>query len=145
LDELKNKSAVKKVFLAALIILVFISFFIFSSCKQEPFLVEKIILSKGLDSNNNPTEETDSFQGGTKEIYLVIRIQNMKSSDSITVKWTYLDEGLEIDSKSFTPEEKFNGNKIFIIKIAQGFPFGNYEANIFVNGSNYKTIPFTVK
>jgi hypothetical protein len=48
----------------------------------------------------------------------------MKKTDNISVKWTYLDKDLEIDSKSFAPESDFTGNKIFKIKISQGFPFG---------------------
>jgi hypothetical protein len=68
----------------------------------------------------------------------------MKNTDNISIKWTYLDKGLEIDSKSFTPENDFTGNKIFKIKISQGFPYGKYEVRTFLNGTHIKTIPFKV-
>lgn len=124
------------------VIFVFISA---AGCfRQEPIAIENMILAAKVDDNGNPTEETQNFKENTKEIYLVIKVKNMQNTDNITVKWTYLDKGLEIDSKSFTPESKFTGNKIFKIKISQGFPFGNYEVRIFLNGTQLKTIPFKV-
>lgn len=124
------------------VIFVFISA---AGCfRQEPLAIENMILAAKVDDNGNPTEETQNFKENTKEIYLVIKVKNMQNTDNITVKWTYLDKGLEIDSKSFTPESKFTGNKIFKIKISQGFPFGNYEVRIFLNGTQLKTIPFKV-
>jgi hypothetical protein len=116
-----------------------------SACmKVEPVSIESIILSGSVDANGNPTTETASFNEGVKEIYLVIKLSNMKNTDNTSVKWTYLDKGLEIDTKSFTPESTFTGNKIFKIKISQGFPFGNYEVRVFLNGAQIKTIPFKV-
>ena len=69
----------------------------------------------------------------------------MKATDNITAKWTFLDEDIEIDSKTFNPEKKFSGSHVFKIKISQGFPFGNYEVRIFLNGRELKTIPFKVE
>jgi len=132
--------------------LIFLTFIIaisagiaLSGClKVEPVSIENIILSGSVDANGNPTAESNSFNIGTKEIYLVIKLSNMKNTDNISVKWTYLDKGLEIDNKSFTPESGFTGNKIFKIKISQGFPYGNYEVRVFLNGVQVKTIPFNV-
>ena len=116
-----------------------------SGClKAKPVSIENIILSGSVDANGNPTAESGNFNVGIKEIYLVIKLSNMKNTDNISVKWTYLDKGLEIDSKSFTPENEFTGNKIFKIKISQGFPYGNYEVRAFLNGTHIKTIPFKV-
>ncbi len=115
------------------------------ACSEKPVEIQDIILSKNVDANGNPTEESDIFASGTKEIFLVIKVTDMKATDNITAKWTFLDENIEIDSKTFTPEEKFSGNHIFKIKISQGFPFGNYEASVFLNGRDLKTIPFKVE
>ena len=136
----------KKILLIILTFLIIISGGLMSSgcLKVEPVSIETIILSGSLDANGNPTEESDNFNEGIKEIYLVIKLHDMKNTDNISVKWTYLDKGLEIDSKSFTPENDFTGNKIFKIKISQGFPFGSYEVRVFLNGTHVKTIPFKV-
>jgi hypothetical protein len=116
-----------------------------SGClKTVPVSIESIILSGSVDDNGNPTAQSDSFNEGIKEIYLVIKLHDMKNTDNVSVKWTYLDKGLEIDSKTFTPENDFTGNKIFKIKISQGFPFGNYEVRVFLNGIEIKTMPFKV-
>ena len=129
-----------------LILIISITSLIFANgcLKEEPASIDEIILTSNLDANGNPIDETDKFKEGTKEIYLVVKVKNMQKTDNISVKWTYLDKGLEIDSKSFIPEDKFNGNKIFKIKISQGFPYGNYEVKVFMNGSQVKSIPFKV-
>lgn len=136
----------KKILLIILTFLIILSGgLMLSGClKVEPVSIENIILSEGVDANGNPTAESGNFIEGTKEIYLVIKLHNMKNSDNISVKWTYLDKGLEIDSKSFTPENDFTGNKIFKIKISQGFPYGSYEVRVFLNGTHVKTISFKV-
>jgi hypothetical protein len=137
---------IKKILLIFLTFIIVISVGIaLSGClKTEPVSIESIILSGSVDANGNPTAESGSFTEGIDEIYLVIKLSNMKKTDNISVKWTYLDKDLEIDSKSFTPEDDFTGNKIFKIKISQGFPFGNYEVRVFLNGAQVKTIPFNV-
>ena len=136
----------KKILLIILTFLIIISGGIVSSgcLKVEHVSIENIILSGSVDANGNPTAESSNLNVGTKEIYLVIKLSNMKNTDNISVKWTYLDKGIEIDSKSFTPENEFTGNKIFKIKISQGFPYGNYEVRVFLNGGQVKTIPFNV-
>ncbi|HAX17913.1 MAG TPA: hypothetical protein DCY00_04890 [Actinobacteria bacterium] len=116
-----------------------------NGCSEKPLEIQDIVLSKNVDVNGNPTEAADTFASGTKEIFLVIKIENMKTTDNITAKWTFLDENIEIDSKTFIPEEKFSGNHVFRIKISQGFPFGNYEATVFLNGKQLETIPFKVE
>jgi uncharacterized protein YfaS (alpha-2-macroglobulin family) len=114
-------------------------------CSKKPVEIEDIILSKNVDVNGNPTEATDKFPSGTQEIFVVVKVKNMKTTDNLTIKWTFLDEDIEIDSKTFIPEQSFSGNHVFKIKIAQGFPFGNYEASIFLNGKQIKIMPFKVE
>ena len=136
----------KKILLATLtfLILITVGFMLPGCIKTEPVSIENIVLSGSVDDNGNPTAQSDNFNEGIKEIYLVIKLHDMKNTDNVSVKWTYLDKDLEIDSKSFTPEKDFTGNKIFKIKISQGFPFGNYEVRVFLNGIHTKTIPFSV-
>ncbi len=131
-------------FITILIISMIIPVFATGCFKKEPVSIENIILTGSIDENGNPTAETDSFDESTKEIFLVIKIKNMKKTDNVSVKWTYMDKGLEIDSKSFAPDSNFTGNKIFKIIISQGFTFGNYEVRVFLNGSQVKNIPFKV-
>jgi hypothetical protein len=136
----------KKLFLTlTLITILFLAIPLNGCIKEQPVSIESIILAESLDNNDNPIAETDTFKEGTNEIFLVIKIKNMKPTDNLSVKWTYLDKDLEIDNKSFMPESKFNGNKIFKIKISQGFPYGNYEVKVFLNGLQIKSIPFKVK
>lgn len=116
----------------------------FNGCSQKPVEIQDITLSKNVDINGNPTEITDIFASETKEIFLVVKINNLKTTDNLTVKWTFLDKDIEIDNKTFTPEKDFSGNHVFKIKISQGFPFGNYEASIYLNGKLVKTLSFKV-
>ncbi|MCL4386633.1 MAG: hypothetical protein M1479_01905 [Actinobacteria bacterium] len=135
----------KTLLLILILVISIISLIFANGClKEEPVSIDGIILTANLDANGNPTAQTDTFKEGTKEIYLVIKVKNMQKTDNISVKWTYLDKGLEIDNKSFMPENKFSGNKIFKIKISQGFPYGNYEVKVFMNGLQIKSIPFKV-
>ncbi|MCX6384942.1 MAG: hypothetical protein NTV16_10800 [Actinobacteria bacterium] len=127
-----------------IIISIFFAFSVPGCMKAEPVSIENIILAASVDANGNPTAETSDFKEGTKEIYLVIKVKNMQKTDNISVKWTYLDKGLEIDSKSFTPEGKFTGNHVFKFKVTQGFTFGNYEVRTFLNGTQIKTVSFKV-
>ena len=106
--------------------------------------IDNIILSGSIDANGNPTAESSSFNAGTKELYLVIKLSNMKNTDNISVKWTYLDKGLEIDSKSFTPQNNYTGSHTFKIIMSEGFPYGNYEVRVFLNGVHVKTVSFNV-
>jgi len=146
---MKKNSSIKpfRIILLNIFVLLFVSGFIFSmfGCSKKPVEIEDIILSKNVDVNGNPTEATDKFPSGTQEIFVVVKVKNMKTTDNLTIKWTFLDEDIEIDSKTFIPEQSFSGNHVFKIKIAQGFPFGNYEASIFLNGKQIKIMPFKVE
>jgi len=136
----------KKISSIALILAVIVLVGVTSSgcLKAEPVSIGTIILSASVDANGNPTAESASFNAGTKEIYLVIKLHNMKNTDNLSVKWTYLDKGLEIDSKSFTPANNSTGSHTFKIIMSEGFPFGNYEVRVFLNGTQVRTIPFMV-
>jgi len=136
----------KSIYLLTIILItgVLTSVLMTGCMEKDPVSVESIILTNSVDDNGNPTAETESFKEGTKEIFLVIKVKNMQKTDNISVKWTYLDKGLEIDTKTFTPEGDFTGNKIFKIIISQGFPYGNYEVRVFLNGAQLKTVPFKV-
>ncbi|MDD3520293.1 MAG: hypothetical protein PHU65_03530 [Actinomycetota bacterium] len=146
---MNKKSFLKSIYLKAIFIpalcILLIMLPLLNGCSKKPVEIQNIILSKNVDINGNPTEESDVFASGTQEIFLVIKITDMKSTDNITAKWTFLDENIEIDSKTFIPEEKFSGNHVFKIKISQGFPFGNYEVSVFLNGKQVKTISFKVE
>ena len=127
-----------------LAIIIFIGIASSGCMKSEPVSIETIILSASVDANGNPTAESGNFNAGTREIYLVVKLRNMKNTDNLSVKWTYLDKGLEIDSKSFAPENNSTGSHTFKIIMSEGFPFGNYEVRVFLNGTQVRTIPFTV-
>ncbi len=140
-----NLKNLLKFFILVFVFIITISFaFALTGCVEKTVEVEKITLSKNVDINGNPTEESNSFKEGTKEIFLVTKVKNMKPTDNLTVKWVYLDKNLEINSKTFIPNKEFSGNHVFRIKIAQGFPFGDYEVSVFLNGTQLKTLPFKV-
>ena len=139
-----KQSARLKITVFFLLLLVINALPVLNSCTKKFVEIKDIILSKNVDANGNPTEATDLFPSETKEIFLVIKVNNMKTTDNLTAKWTFLDKNVEIDNKTFVPEKSFTGNHVFRIKIAQGFPFGNYEVNVFLNGNLIKTLPFKV-
>jgi hypothetical protein len=115
------------------------------SCAMGPVEITDVVMCKSVDSNYNPVDPTTVFPSGTTDIYAVVKIKNMTPEDKITVKWNYLETGEEANTTEFTTDESFSGNVSFSLTIEEGFPAGNYNAVVYLNGEEFKTLEFSVE
>jgi hypothetical protein len=114
-------------------------------CAMGPVEITDVILCKSVDSDYNPIDPTTAFPSGTTDVYAIVKIKNMKPEDKITVKWNYLETGEEANTTEFTTEEPVSGNVCFTLTIEEGFPAGKYNAVVYLNGEEVKTVEFSVE
>jgi len=129
-----------------ILIIVLASLFLFSiSCAPEPFSIESVDISKDVGQDFAPVDIMDEFPTGTSIIYVSVKVNNMSPEDKLTVTWTYLETGDEINTTDFSPDETGSGYIGFNIKVDQGFPAGAYNAAVYVNDELYETVEFSVR
>jgi len=133
-----------KIRTTALITIILVSLFLIS-CAPEPLSIGSITVCKDVGEDSSPVNPTDEFPPATSVIYISIEVNNMAVEDKITVSWNYLETGDEINTTYFTPEESGSGYIGFNIMLDQGFPAGEYNAEIYLNDQIYETVSFTVK
>ncbi len=132
-----------KIFLAILLTIVIA---IFPGCStQKPLSIEGIYLAESIDENNAPEKLPNIFPAKSKNIYLSINVENITPDDKIKVIWTYLDTGDIIQEQSSNIDKKGSGFISFNISISEGFPSGDYTAEIFLNGEKIKDLEFSVE
>lgn len=127
-----------------IILLILISIFALISCTIKDISIENIGLSKNISEDGKPVEVSIEFDRQTSEIYLTMEVKNMSKDDVLSISWFYLDEDLKLGTRTFSPEDNFTGNKVFMIKISEGFPPGNYTATLSLNDAEVKRINFLV-
>ncbi len=127
-----------------IILLILICIFALTSCTVKNISIENIGLSKDINEDGKPVEVTIEFDRETSEIYLTMEVKNMSKDDVLSISWFYLDEDLMLGTRTFSPEDNFTGNKVFMIKISEGFPPGNYTATLSLNDDEVKRITFLV-
>ena len=129
--------------LLALTVIVLSLFLI--GCSQEPVSIESITISRDIGEDFVPIDPTDEFALGTSVIYISVKVKNMTPEDKLTVVWNYLETGTEISITDLFLDKRGSGFQCFPLKSAQGFPSGNYNALIYLNGELYETLKFLVK
>lgn len=107
--------------------------------------IAEMVICKNVDSNYAPVDPTFVFDAGTNSIFLSVKFTNFKTTDTLKVKWTYIDTNSELIIQEFSPPEYSSGYHSFNIAIADAFPAGKYNAMVEFNGDTVKTIDFSVK
>lgn len=113
---------------------------------SKSFSVSDAVTCKSLDSDKKPVDPTDIFEAGTKEISLSLIVHNATTKDKVTVKWNYLSTNEVVNTTDFVSTQELEANYLgFYITLDQGFPAGNYNAEIYTNDKLAQTVNFSVK
>lgn len=127
-----------------IIALLLLAFFMIG-CSEQPLTVEGAYVCKSINENNSPDELPNIFPADITDIYLSVKIKNITPDDQLKVKWTYLDTGDVIEEQTSRVESKGSGYISFNISISEGFPAGNYKAEVFLNQELTEEINFSVQ
>ncbi|MBN1152709.1 MAG: hypothetical protein JXA58_05800 [Dehalococcoidia bacterium] len=103
----------------------------------------------GVDGDSKPLNPTDEFSVNTPEIFCSVKLSNAPDDTEVLAEWVYVKgeaEGVEdyvIDTVSVTA-----GGTVYmwfsLERPDTGWPVGEYELNLSVDGKKKETVPFTV-
>ncbi|MBN1298934.1 MAG: hypothetical protein JW997_04535 [Actinobacteria bacterium] len=113
--------------------------------KEGPPEIENVVLCKNVDEDFAPLEPTDIFAQGTNSIYLSVQFKNFTDKNSLKVIWSYQDTGNELATQVFTPDRQGSGYYSFNIKISTSFPPGNYNAKVYFDQKQVKSLDFKIE
>jgi len=116
-----------------------------TGCTGGPVEITDVVMCKDLDSNYEPVDPATAFPLGTDTIHVSVKVNNMSTEDKITVKWNYLETGKELSATEFTTEKPGSGYIDFSLTSEGGFPAGRYNAVVYLNGEEVKTVEFSVE
>jgi len=128
-----------------IVILLIILAITFIGCSPQPVSIESIYICESISENNSPSEEQSIFPAETKNIYLSVKVKNITPEDELKVIWTYLDTGDVIEEQISKVDKAGSGYISFNIHIAEGFPSGNYKADVYLNGELIEELDFSVQ
>jgi hypothetical protein len=104
----------------------------------------------GVDSEAKPLNPTDEFGVNTPEIFCSVKLSNAPDDTEISSEWIYVKgevEGVE-DYVIDTVPLMADGTQYLrfspVTPPTDGWPVGEYELNLYVDGKKKVTVPFTV-
>ena len=110
---------------------------------EEQVEVTGISLGTAVGADKRVTGATDTF-GPTDTIYVSVETEGVAPSASLTARWTY-EDGQVVDetTRSIAP----NGPEVteFHISKPDGWPAGDYQLEVFVDGRSVEKKKFEVK
>ena len=105
--------------------------------------VTEVSLGRAIGADKTVTEPTTTF-GPTDTIYASVRTEGTAASSMISARWTF-EDGQVVDesSQSIAP----TGPEVteFHVSNPAGWPVGNYEVAISLDGQPVETQSFTVE
>jgi hypothetical protein len=113
--------------------------------------LSEITMAKSIDEiTYEPIEKTDTFSTDTSEIFLSAKFSNAPSETEITSEWVYVEGEVE-DLKDYlidTTSIEVSGTDYLFFSMPspdQGWPIGQYEVILYIDGQESATVPFTVQ
>jgi hypothetical protein len=113
--------------------------------------LSEITMAKGIDETTyKPVEKTSTFSVDTPEIFLSAKFSNAPADTEIKSEWVYVEGEAEelrdylIDSVSID----VSGTDYLFFSMPmpqQGWPRGQYEVTLYIDGKEAETVPFTVQ
>ncbi len=106
-------------------------------------------MATGVDSESKPVGATDVFDANTPEIFCSVKLSNAPSDTEVLSEWVYIKGELEgvtdhvIDSFPVLTD----GTRYIEFSMTRpdnGWPTGEYEMVLYVDGKAKVTLPFTV-
>lgn len=114
-------------------------------CSPEPVSIESIHLLESLDEEMGTQQQTGNLPAEINNIYLSVKVNHITPEDEIKVVWTFLDTDNIIDEQISSVDQAGSGYVNFNIHIAEGFPSGNYTADVYLNGTHEQKLDFSVQ
>ncbi len=106
-------------------------------------------MATGIDSESKPVGATNVFEANTPEIFCSVKLSNAPSDTEVLSEWVYIKGELEdvtdhvIDSFPVVTD----GTRYIEFSMTRpdnGWPTGEYEMVLYVDGKEKVTLPFTV-
>jgi hypothetical protein len=105
--------------------------------------VTDVTLGRAIGPDKAITDKTDDFKPADT-IYASIATDGTAKSTSLRARWTYQDGQVVDDStRAIAPNNKERTE--FHIAKPDGWPAGNYQVEVFVDGRSVETKKFEVK
>ena len=106
-------------------------------------------MALGVDADNRPVNPTTVFAVDTPEIFCSAKLSNAPADTEITSSWVYVSgeadlTDYEIDSYTLTAD----GTRYVEFSLSvpdTGWPRGNYQLVLSINGKENETLEFTVE
>lgn len=107
-------------------------------------------MTTGVDADMRPLNTTDVFTSDMSEIHCSVKLSNAPDDTEVKAEWIYLHgerEDLDnylIDSTIVITEDT-RYLHFFLTSSENGWPIGEYEVLLYVNGKQVMSVPFSVK
>jgi hypothetical protein len=113
--------------------------------------LSEVTMAKGVDETTyKPVDKTDTFSPDTPEIFLSAKFSNAPSETEIASEWVYV-EGEVADLKDYLIDSisiDVSGTDYLYFSMPvpdQGWPQGQYQVILYVDGEEAETVSFTVE
>jgi len=105
--------------------------------------VTDVTLGRAIGGDKAVTDKTDNFKPNDT-IYASVATEGTAASASLRARWTYGD-GQVVDETTRTIAPNGRAMMEFHIAKPDGWPLGNYQVEIFLDGTSAETKKFEVK
>lgn len=105
------------------------------------------VMARGVGSNNEPIDVTDSFSTSEDVIYCVVPANRIDAGTTFYARWIYQNEPFE-DTPTITADKDYSDTYIEFHIEPKDFGVlekGDYSCKIYVNGNPVQTVEFQVK
>lgn len=100
-------------------------------------------LGRAAGGDGSITDATDEF-GPNDTIYLSVETDGRAESSTLAARWTYQD-GQEVDRSETTIAPRGREHTQFHVSKPDGWPPGDYEVEISIDGRTVETLDFNVE
>lgn len=131
------------VLVAVLIILLIIGG---GSCSITSARLTETAMASEVDADTQQAvSKTDEFSPDAPVIYATALLNNAPEDTLITAKWRYVTEDIDIASVDLESTETSQYISFSLSAPDNGFPVGDYEVELYIDGTLEETLKFTVK
>lgn len=114
----------------------------FTVAASGPPSLGDVVVTKGLEADNKPTETTSTFS--PKDIvYVSVRVNNLVVGSKVKVIYTLNGQSNETVSTADKPGSGYYG--FSLSPAADGHPTGDYTADVYLDDVLITTVTFTVQ
>jgi len=103
----------------------------------------------GVDSQNKPVNATDTFAVNTPEIFCSVKLSNAPDDTEVGSEWVYVKGEVQgvTDYVIDTLVLPADGTQFLQFSLPRpdgGWPIGEYQLNLYIDGKEAVSLPFTV-